>query len=158
MRVRAIWILLFLLAAGGAVAEGTAQRVQALDFLLERLPEQMRLVATTREQMGADDPIRHVVMIGEGDAPHDLSYEDALAAAEPTMPEEPEETDPVVLMYTGGTTGLPNRQRVTWFFSWRLEVVKGSATMAVYRRLYSMGPFQVTAGIALIGFHTTSAV
>src|SRR4051812_20178762 len=51
--------------------------------------------------------LKHVVMIGAGDAPHDVTYEDLLAGAPPTIPDEPEETDPVVLMYTGGTTGLP---------------------------------------------------
>ncbi|MEL7049774.1 MAG: AMP-binding protein, partial [Pseudomonadota bacterium] len=50
--------------------------------------------------------MRHTVLIGEGDARHDARYEDVLAAAEPEIPEEPEEDDPVVLMYTGGTTGL----------------------------------------------------
>jgi long-chain acyl-CoA synthetase len=65
------------------------------------------LVAAARAEMGDDDPIRHVVLVGEGDAPHDLSYEALLAAASPEMPAEPEEADPVVLMYTGGTTGLP---------------------------------------------------
>ncbi len=60
--------------------------------------------------MAASDepsPIRHMVLIGEGDVPHDISYEDLLAGAEPVVPDEPEETDDVVLMYTGGTTGLP---------------------------------------------------
>jgi long-chain acyl-CoA synthetase len=51
--------------------------------------------------------LEHVVMIGDGDAPHDHRYEDLLAAAPSTVPDEPEEDDPVVLMYTGGTTGLP---------------------------------------------------
>jgi long-chain acyl-CoA synthetase len=51
--------------------------------------------------------LKHVVMIGDGDAPHDARYEEVLAAASPRIPDEPEETDPVVLMYTGGTTGLP---------------------------------------------------
>lgn len=51
--------------------------------------------------------IEHVVMIGAGDAPHDVAYEDLLAGATPAIPDEPEEDDPVVLMYTGGTTGLP---------------------------------------------------
>ncbi|MEM8905793.1 MAG: AMP-binding protein [Actinomycetota bacterium] len=52
-------------------------------------------------------PIRHVVLIGDGeyDGAHD--YETLLAAATPATPIEPEELDPVVLMYTGGTTGLP---------------------------------------------------
>jgi long-chain acyl-CoA synthetase len=51
--------------------------------------------------------LEHVVMIGSGDAPHDVSYEELLASAAPQVPDEPEEDDPVVLMYTGGTTGLP---------------------------------------------------
>jgi long-chain acyl-CoA synthetase len=65
------------------------------------------LVAAARAELGADDPVRHVVLIGDGDVPHDLAYEELLAAASPDMSPEPEETDPVVLMYTGGTTGLP---------------------------------------------------
>ena len=52
--------------------------------------------------------IEKVVLIGPDlDSPHDIKYDDLLAAGEPTIPEEPEEDDPVVLMYTGGTTGLP---------------------------------------------------
>jgi len=54
-----------------------------------------------------ESPIRKVVFIGEGEGPHDLRYDDLLAAADPECPAEPEEDDPVVLMYTGGTTGLP---------------------------------------------------
>ena len=65
------------------------------------------LVAAARKEMGGDDPIRHVILIGSGDVPHDLAYEQILADATPRMCDEPEETDPVVLMYTGGTTGLP---------------------------------------------------
>jgi acyl-CoA synthetase (AMP-forming)/AMP-acid ligase II len=58
---------------------------------------------------GGESPIRRTVLLGEGggDCPHDLRYEELLAASEPAAPEEPEEDDPVVLMYTGGTTGLP---------------------------------------------------
>jgi acyl-CoA synthetase (AMP-forming)/AMP-acid ligase II len=36
-----------------------------------------------------------------------VRYEDLLAAGEPVVPDEPEEDDPVILMYTGGTTGSP---------------------------------------------------
>jgi acyl-CoA synthetase (AMP-forming)/AMP-acid ligase II len=50
-----------------------------------------------------------VILIGESgpDTPKcDVLYEDLLRV-EPLVPDEPEEEDPVVLMYTGGTTGLP---------------------------------------------------
>ena len=42
------------------------------------------------EQVRAAAGIEHVVMIGSGDAPHDHSYEDLLAAAAPVIPDEPE--------------------------------------------------------------------
>jgi long-chain acyl-CoA synthetase len=58
-------------------------------------------------QVKEEAGIEHVVMIGAGDAPHDADYEDVLAAATPVLPDEPEEDDPVILMYTGGTTGTP---------------------------------------------------
>jgi long-chain acyl-CoA synthetase len=51
--------------------------------------------------------VRKVVLLGPGDGPCDIRYEDLLASASPDIPSEPEEDDPVVLMYTGGTTGLP---------------------------------------------------
>lgn len=51
-------------------------------------------------------PLRHVVLIGDGDLPHDIRYEDLIEGGFPVVPDEPDETDPVVLMYTGGTTGL----------------------------------------------------
>ncbi len=51
--------------------------------------------------------IEHVVLIGDGDVPHDVKLEDLVNSARPAIPDEPEEEDPVILMYTGGTTGLP---------------------------------------------------
>jgi len=70
------------------------------------------LVDRARDEDGAE--IQKVVVIGgssddgvtgrDGDT---LSYEELLATAEPTMPPEPDEDQPSVLMYTGGTTGLP---------------------------------------------------
>jgi long-chain acyl-CoA synthetase len=59
------------------------------------------------EKVRAAVGIEHVVMIGAGDAPHDVEYEDLLASATPVIPNEPEEDDAAILMYTGGTTGLP---------------------------------------------------
>jgi len=66
--------------------------------------------ALMEEALGASgekNPIKTTVLIGEGDGPHDLRYEDLISASEPEIPPEPDEDDPVVLMYTGGTTGLP---------------------------------------------------
>lgn len=52
--------------------------------------------------------LRTVVLIGEGDAPHDVRLDDLFRdATDAGLPPEPEETAPAVLLYTGGTTGLP---------------------------------------------------
>ncbi len=61
----------------------------------------LRNIAEARSEL----PLRHVVLIGDADVEVTASYEDLLASGEPVVPAEPEETDPVVLMYTGGTTG-----------------------------------------------------
>jgi acyl-CoA synthetase (AMP-forming)/AMP-acid ligase II len=64
--------------------------------------------AQAMAEAGDDSPIRHTVLIGDSsDAPYDVTYEDLLAGVEPRFSEEPDEHDPVILMYTGGTTGLP---------------------------------------------------
>jgi long-chain acyl-CoA synthetase len=61
------------------------------------------LIDAVKDEAGSE----RVVLIGEGDVPHDLTIEDVVAAGKPVVPDEPDEDDPVVLMYTGGTTGLP---------------------------------------------------
>ena len=61
------------------------------------------VIAQVREEVG----LQHVVLMGEGDTPHDAGYEGLLAAATPAIPDEPAENDPAILMYTGGTTGTP---------------------------------------------------
>ena len=63
----------------------------------------LRNIAEVRSEL----PIEKIVLIGDADVPHDVKYEDLVAAAHPVTPEEPDEDDPVILMYTGGTTGLP---------------------------------------------------
>jgi long-chain acyl-CoA synthetase len=59
------------------------------------------------DSVRGETALEHVVLIGEGDVPYDVHYEDLLTAGGTAVPDEPEEEDPVVLMYTGGTTGLP---------------------------------------------------
>jgi long-chain acyl-CoA synthetase len=61
-----------------------------------------RNIAEIRDRL----PLRHVVLMGDSDLPHDVRYEDLIAAGEPVVPDEPDESDPAVLMYTGGTTGV----------------------------------------------------
>lgn len=54
-----------------------------------------------------DLPLHKVVLIGDGDHPNDIGYEQLLELGHPRLPPEPQEDSPVVLMYTGGTTSLP---------------------------------------------------
>jgi acyl-CoA synthetase (AMP-forming)/AMP-acid ligase II len=61
------------------------------------------LIAAIRDRTG----LKRVVLMGEAQGPADASYEDLLAAAEPQLSDEPDEESEAVLMYTGGTTGLP---------------------------------------------------
>jgi len=44
------------------------------------------------------------ITVRDGDT---IAYDELLASGEPVVAREPEEDDPVVLMYTGGTTGFP---------------------------------------------------
>jgi len=75
------------------------------------------LVQRAVEEQGAK--VDRLVVIGGTD--RDLSagdatvvgYEDLLASGEAVVPPEPEEDDPVILMYTGGTTGLPKGALLT---------------------------------------------
>jgi long-chain acyl-CoA synthetase len=86
-------------------------------------------------QAGGKTTIRRVVLIGDGredasEHPHDTAYEALLAAHEPELPHEPEEDDPAVLMYTGGTTGLPKGVLV----SQRAEMLNVYHVAMRYRR------------------------
>jgi acyl-CoA synthetase (AMP-forming)/AMP-acid ligase II len=63
----------------------------------------LRAIAPVRREL----PLRKIVLIGDGEHECDLRYSELLELGHPVVPDEPDETDPVVLMYTGGTTGLP---------------------------------------------------
>ncbi|HUE60474.1 MAG TPA: long-chain-fatty-acid--CoA ligase [Acidimicrobiales bacterium] len=59
-----------------------------------------------REEAG----LEKLVLVGGtlgAEVPHEASYEDVVGAGENVLPGEPEEDDVAILMYTGGTTGLP---------------------------------------------------
>jgi long-chain acyl-CoA synthetase len=58
------------------------------------------------EQARKDLAVRKVVLIGAADVDHDIDFEHLLELGRPVEPPETDEDDPVVLMYTGGTTGL----------------------------------------------------
>ncbi len=67
------------------------------------------LIQKARDEEGAKVD-KLVIIGGTGDDVNGrdtIAYEDLMAAATPVMPSEPDEQDPVILMYTGGTTGLP---------------------------------------------------
>jgi long-chain acyl-CoA synthetase len=67
--------------------------------------EHAPIVAQIRERISG---LRSVVLIGEGDGPQDDRLDDLMgAAASSELPDEPASEDTAVLMYTGGTTGLP---------------------------------------------------
>jgi acyl-coenzyme A synthetase/AMP-(fatty) acid ligase len=65
------------------------------------------LVAEAIADVRTDLAIGKMVLISDGDVEQDVDYEDLIGAGRPIAPDEPDEEAPVVLMYTGGTTGLP---------------------------------------------------
>ena len=79
------------------VLRDSGTKVCFVDFLFAGLIDQVK------QEAG----LEHIVLVGDGDVPHTVKYEELLAASPHVIPDEGEETDPVVLMYTGGTTGLP---------------------------------------------------
>jgi acyl-CoA synthetase (AMP-forming)/AMP-acid ligase II len=82
------------------LADSEAEVIFVDEFFADHL---LRAIATVRKDL----PLRKVVLIGDGEHECDVRFSELVELGHPKVPEEPEETDGVVLMYTGGTTGLP---------------------------------------------------
>ena len=99
---------------GAGVINGLNIRLapKELEFILQDSGSKVVLTdahfAGVIEQIRPNLPdLKTVVLVGEGDVAHDVRYEELLAAGTVDVPAETEESDPVILNYTGGTTGLP---------------------------------------------------
>jgi long-chain acyl-CoA synthetase len=114
-------------------------------------------IAAIREAAGIDT----VVLIGPDlDSPYDIKYEDLISGGENVVPDEPDESDPVVLMYTGGTTGLPKGvlldQRAEMLNLYHVGMVWGLEENEVY--LHQTPMFHAASMGGILGIPTSGAL
>jgi len=118
------------------------------------------LFAKAMDESDGPNPIRHVVLIGDGDVPHDIKYEDLIASVDPVFPDEPDETDPVVLMYTGGTTGLPKgvlvEHRAEMLNLYHIAMVLDFEETSVY--LHQTPMFHAASMVGVLGIPSCGAI
>ncbi len=105
-----LWHAAFL---GGGVVNPLNNRLapKELGFILADSGSKVLYVdadhAPIAERLRADLPaLETVVLIGDGDVAHDVRYDEVVGSGSPTVVDVAED-DLAVLMYTGGTTGLP---------------------------------------------------
>jgi long-chain acyl-CoA synthetase len=102
-------------------------------------------------------PLRTVVLIGDADAPHDIRYEELIGEGCPVVPPEPDESDPAVLMYTGGTTGLAKgallEQRAEMLNLYHIGMSLGFGDWRVY--LHQTPMFHAASMGGIIGIPAT---
>ena len=104
-----------------------------------------------------DVPLRAVVLLGDADVPHDVRYEDLIESGRPVAPAEPAETDPALLMYTGGTTGVARgallEQRAEVLNLYHLATVLELSERRVY--LHQAPMFHAASMAAILGIPAT---
>jgi long-chain acyl-CoA synthetase len=98
---------------GGAIINPLNLRLapKELEFILSDSGSKVCFVdaffAPVIDKVRSQAGLEKVVLIGEGDAPHDIKFEELVSAGSEDIPAEPDEDATSILMYTGGTTGLP---------------------------------------------------
>ena len=117
-----------------------------------------RKIAEMRDRL---PELRTIVLIGEGEAPHDVTFDDLFAAARAQgLPPEPEESAQAALLYTGGTTGLPKgvvhtqRGIVSSVYRYLMDTGLGPGVHYLsYMPLFHVGSMATWAYFVPIGGH-----
>ncbi len=118
------------------------------------------LFAEVLDSVRHEAGIERVILIGDGDVPHDARYEELLEAGQPVVPPEPDEADPVILMYTGGTTGTPKgvllEQRAEMLNLYHAGIAIGLDEDRVY--LHQTPMFHAASMTGVLGIPATNGV
>jgi len=85
-------------------------------------------IDTATELLKQSDQIKHMVYIGENDAPEgSVSYEEFISNNEPMKPVQGDYDDLLGIFYTGGTTGFPKGVMLSHKSIWTSSICIGSA-------------------------------